>query len=212
MSAPSHQPGPAQQLVAKAGITVYEEGTDIMNESVLVYLGRPSTGWPTFEIFNHVDRSLGRTRSLGKPGRFALNGTTSIDNPLGTSMMEVRAKPNLFRVIYEVTGLTTGSIRMSTIGSGDMTLEANREPHGYVIGGHFGVVNTDLAVLDHRRDRVGTIHSYVERAGPHQLSISHVMSFDHRVGSVLRRLVLAVPIVIEGVRRNHAATAMQMDL
>ena len=201
-------PGPAQRLVAKAGFGLYEGGNSIFDEPILVYLATPAKRWAEFAITDHVDRRLGATRKLGTPGPFAINVPTEIVDTLGSSLVSIHATSKLFRYTYEVSGVANGIYTMPSIGSRELTLEANNEPFGYIRGSGFrGLGGKTLTLFDHDRREVGEVRVFVERRNPFRRTISHVVSFDPALGGELRRLLIAAPVVIEGVRRSQEAAS-----
>lgn len=197
-------PGPAQRLVAKAGFSVYEGGSSIFSEPVLVYLSKRVRRWPDFEVFDYIDRPLAITRKAGNPGPLALNGTTALHDMGGAPLVTIAPESKLFRHNYLVSGVANGLYTMSTIGSRELTIEANNEPFGYISGQGFkGLGGRNLTVFDHNRQEVAAIRVFVESRSLIHRTISHVISIDPNLSGELRRLLVAAPVVIEGVRRSQ---------
>jgi len=206
-------PGPAQRLVAKAGFTLYEAGNSIFDEPILVYLATSARRRDDFTVTDHIDRPLGATRALGNPGPFAKVVPTEIVDPRGSSVLSIRQSSHRgwskwFRLIYEISGVANGMYTMSSVGSRELTLEANSEPFGYIHGAGFrGLAGKHLTLLDHDRRAVGDVRVFVEQRNPFHRTVSHVISFDPALGGELRRLLVAAPVVIEAVRRAHEASS-----
>lgn len=203
---PPPPPGPAQRLAARAGVVLYEGGNSLFDEPVLVYLPRPGNRWSGLTIYDHVDRLLGFTKKLGSPGPFTVNVAAGITDARGTSVLEVRPRPKLFRFNYDVSGVANGRYTMSSVGSQELILEANNEPFGYVRGqGLRGLSGRILTVLDRDRHEVGQLRVFPDHRNLFRLSISYVLSLDPGLDGELRRLLVAAPVVVEGVRRSQQA-------
>jgi hypothetical protein len=201
---PPPPPGPAQRLAARAGVVVYEGGNSLFDEPVLVYLPRAGTRWSGLTIHDHVDRVLGYTEKIGNPGAFTVNVAMRVADARGTGVLEVRAQPKIFRFIYEVSGVANGRYTMGTVGSQELSLEANNERFGYIKGQGFrGLAGKVLTIFDHDQQKVGELRAFVDHKNLFRQSVSYVLSVDPGLGGELRRMLVGAPIVVEGIRRSQ---------
>ena len=187
---------------------VYEGGSSLFDEPVLVYLPRAGTRWSGLTIHNHVDRVLGFTQKIGNPGAFTVNVAMRVADAGGNQVMEVCARPKIFRFIYEVSGVANGRYTMTTVGTQELSLEANNEQFGFIKGqGLRGLGGKFLTVFDHDRQEVGELRAFVDHKNLFRQSVSYVLSVDPGLGGELRRMLVAAPIVVEGIRRSQQGGA-----
>ncbi|MEM7324748.1 MAG: hypothetical protein AAF531_16795 [Actinomycetota bacterium] len=178
---------------------VYEEGTSIFTDPVLVYLSRSWRAPTEFRIFDHVDRPRGLSRKV-RP--WALPATSvELSDPWGAPLLKVTPTRELFRFNHRVEGVASARFTMPTIRSSELTIVQNREPFGFIVGAGFqGVRGTRLTVLDDSRREVGEIRTFPGSGPWRQRTVGHVVSLEPGLGGPLRRLLVAAPPIIEAIR------------
>jgi hypothetical protein len=202
--APPPPPGKAQQLVARSGFVLYEGGNSVFDESVLVYMAKPSKKmWPDADITDHVGKPLGAVRMQTRRS-FQSAGPTTVFDHGGTRILHILRKTSFFNYSYEVTGVSEGAYGGATIGGKELLIEANNERYGSVRGPSFrGLGSSRLEILDQDRNQVGAIRSFRASTSPF-VSLNHyVMSVDPSVRGEFRRLLVAAPVIAEFVKRTQ---------
>lgn len=195
-------------MASRAGFTVYEGGTNILNEPVLVYLGMSWRSSLEFKIFDHVDRIRGyakHTRSLGSPGRTPCQ----VHDPWGSPLIQIRPRPAPYEASYQVEGVVSGVFFASPYGAWELVIMAHNEAIGYINGrASGGVGSSEMIAFDHDRNEVASLRWFFERSNLLRRTASCVVSIDPNLGGGLRRLLIATPIVVEATRQARRGTTM----
>lgn len=196
-------PGPAQALAAKLGYTVYEGGGSIFSAPVLVFLGRDRGKPSEYDVFDHVDRPLGYCRQL--PGSMLrVESPCQIYDPFHAPLLQARPTSGLFRISYQINGVTSALFTGPVIVGKEITIERNSEPFGYVRGpGPAAKPAARAEVLDHNRQPVAELRVIEERTLFAVKRRDMVINIDPMLGGELRRLLIALPMVMDQIRQRN---------
>ena len=188
-------PNRSQQLVSRSGFVVYEGGRTIFDESVLVFLSKPGHNRVEFDVTDHVGRRLGATRLVRPANVLALNpGPVNIFDPGGSQLLRVTNRSAIFSATYGVSGTANGEYRSTNLGSWNLSIEANNEPFGSLVGKVFDPQRAHISILDHDRQPVGKMRNFGD-GGVFGSRRDYVLSVDPAVRGEFRRLLIAAPVV-----------------
>ena len=210
-----HEPGPpnlAQRLVAKAGQTVYEGGTGLFDEPVLVYVGVGRMAPMEFTIHDHVGGRRGTSDRKKATSPFRSAPPINLRDGDGKTVLEFHRQwmifaPNIYRVegivsaIFELVGAGTALLGNRD----DVQLRVTvKDESVCVIRGHgfVGEPGGYFTAFDGENRQVATIKPSVESVGKRRTTC-YVSSIKPDVGGELRRLLVAAPLVIAGIGKRY---------
>lgn len=201
---PPPPPGKAERLVAQSGFVVYEGGSSLFDESVLVYVARTRDLWPEFDIYDHVGRPLGYSRNVPDSGpvlleRWSQDRSAYYDH----GHNELLRVANSGNSVFNVTGGATCRVVSEWKNMGNMIISANNEPYGAVVGPRYrGLTDSTLRILDARQAQVGAIKVLEEGRWPN--SIRHyVVSVEAGLRGELRSIAIAVPTMVAVIKEQQ---------
>lgn len=198
---PPH-PVRAQELVARAGVVVYESGRSLFDESVLVHLVRSRRYWSDFDVVDHVGRGLGGTRLDVSRGWFSrLVGTTVLLDHADVAVLEVEPGRKFYGSPFRVRGVVDARLEILRFGFRGFKIMIGEQEVGSVVGSGFrGALSSTLRLLDRGGVQVGTIRVF-RRWAIWSGAADMVVSVDPGLQGDLRRVVPAIPIVLANIRQ-----------
>ncbi|MGI9597624.1 MAG: hypothetical protein ACR2QK_15785, partial [Acidimicrobiales bacterium] len=154
----------------------------------------------------HVGRALGASRrqvprTFSPLGGFVTKSRSAVFDPAGARLLDVRPGGQLFKLSYAVTGVATGHYITPSIGPTKLSIGADNEPYGSIVGRGFKWIHDPtLTILDHDDQPVGAIRSFPRRNN-WSPTVDYVLSVKPTLRGELRRLLIAAPTVVAMVRR-----------
>jgi hypothetical protein len=196
----SAPPGKVEALVAKSGFTVYEPGRNLFDEPLMVYLARPRSQWPNFDIYNHTGRILGASRSKRRNSLTQIRAATNYYDRRMNQILRVQPHPGAFKLTFEVTGVANAEVVSTMSRFGDLIIQANNEPYGMLDSPPLlGMSATYIKILDLHKNQVGAIRTFRTDA-LFRRTDNYVVSIDPQVRGELRRVLITVPTMIAVIR------------
>lgn len=197
---PENQPPPpnlAQSLVSRSGFTVYEAGSTLFDQPVLVYVMTERI--PEFVIHDHVGRRLGSTATdrltWGRRIR-------RIGDAQGSTVLTVRRNSGFPVDTFRVAGAATGSILRSTSG---FELQGGSALLGTVRGsGLWPHSGSSFQIVDGDDRSIGAIRGYRQFKDGMLDVYSYAMSIEPGLRGPLRSMLPAVPTVL-ALSRSYAS-------
>ena len=212
LPSPGPAPGPpnlAQRLVANAGFAVYEGGTGLFDEPVLVYVGVGRMAPMEFSIHDHVGQQRGAS---ARPEATSLFRTPPVQlrDLAGQVVMEVHRRWMIFAPnIYRVEGCASGLFELVWKESGlfqnhyELRVTTNDTPVCVIRGhGFVGDPKGHFTAFDQENRQVAVFIPSVESVRKRRTTC-YVASIDPNVGGDLRRLLVAAPLVIAGIGNRY---------
>lgn len=201
-------PSRAQDLVARSGFTVYEPGRTVFDQPVLVYLPRRGKRWSDFDIVDHVGRPLAREVKTKDPRLLSVGVPSRIVDTYNNPILEIRPKSGRFlSTDFEVLGAANGMFSQRVTLASRLTIEANAEPFGAIIGGRLSGFSGNMEIEDHDKNIVGEIRQYRLTRNPFSMDKALVMGIDPLLRGELRRLLVAAPPILFAIRRQQQGSS-----
>lgn len=194
--------GVVRRLVERSGFVVYEPGTTLFNESVLVYVARPKRReWPGFDVYDHLGRPMATIRREVASRLSTTRGPCNLFDRDGARLLRIEPRFHPFKPVIDVSGIAEARFSSGTTIFAGLTISANREPFGRISGDRLrGLHGRGFTIQDHNRTPVGAIR--IDGDGLFRKHVeSYVVRLDTGLDGPLRRLILAAPPVLAMVRR-----------
>lgn len=199
---PHNRPPPpnhAQGLVARSGYTVYESGTSLFDQPVLVY--EASREFPNVHIFDHLGKPMGR--AVKEHRGWLSNGPIRFFDNWGNEVLQMRQQVGLGDPSYSITGVVNAKLSASLTG-GRITITQNGMVHGELSGGGImGAAGNFLKIFDPAHRKVGEVKGHHEYHYFLSSVYSYVISVDPSIRGPLRQALVAVPVAMGMTRRRR---------